>query len=297
MERRCNPSAESVMSVTGKASRLSLLRGEIARLEELPPAGRAATRSGNILPFGVAEADRALGGGFPAAGLTEIRLAEAQGGGAAAGFLAGLAVLFGATPARPLLWIADRFTLREAGLFYAPGLTAFGLPPAAFAMVRPMRLEEALWAAEEAAASGAAALVVLEVFGNPARLRMEGTRRLHLRARTARLPIVLLRQAAQPETTAAPQRLRLASAPASRVPDLPHLARLIGHSVFEIVVEKSPLGQPAPFRLEWNIDERRFAASQPHPGLVASPPVDRPAAAGTVRPFLAPGISLARRRA
>ena len=212
------------------------------------------------LALGCPEADRALGGGFPAAGLSEIHLDETRDGGSLAGFALALAIRFAASPARPLLWIADDHALSEAGRLYGPGLTAFGLDPGALFLVRTRRLEDAAWAGEEAAISPALAMAVLEVRGNPPRLGLEGTRRLHLRAREAGVPFLLLRQGARPETTAAPLRLRIRPGPAATIADLPDEARLIGHPVFSIALEKSPGGRPQHFDLEWNPHERRFGS-------------------------------------
>ncbi len=213
------------------------------------------------LPLGCPEADRALGGGFPAAGLSEIHLDETRDSGSLAGFALALAIRFAASPARPLLWIADDHALSEAGRLYGPGLAAFGLDPGTLFLVRTRRLEDAAWAGEEAAISRALAMAVMEVRGNPARLGLEGTRRLHLRAREAGLPFLLLRQGAKPESTAAPLRLRIRPGPAATVADLPGEARLIGHPVFSVTVEKSQGGRPQHFDLEWNPHERRFGSA------------------------------------
>ena len=250
--------------------RSPVTRGDLAVEADTGPAvsRHVAPRSGDpalarrsrmrILPLGCPEADRALGGGFPAAGLSEIHLDETRDGGSLAGFALALAIRFSASPIRPLLWIADDHALSEAGRLYGPGLSAFGLDPGAFVLVRTQRLEDAAWAGEEAAISRALAMTVLEVRGNPSRLGLEGTRRLHLRAREAGLPFLLLRQSARPQSTAAPLRLRIRPGPAAPVADLSAEPRLIGHPVFSVAVEKSRNGRPQHFDLEWNPHERRF---------------------------------------
>ena len=233
------------------------------------------------LPLGCPEADQALGGGFPAAGLSEIHLDETRDSGSLAGFALALAIRFAASPARPLLWIADDQALSEAGRLYGPGLTAFGLDPGALFLVHTRRLEDAAWAGEEAAISGALAMVVLEVRGNPSRLGLEGTRRLHLRTREAGLPFLLLRQGAKPQATAAPMRLRIRPGAASPVVDLPGEPRLIGHPVFSVTVEKSRNGQTQHFDLEWNPNERRFGSV---PKARFAPLSRHPSAASVDRP-------------
>ncbi|MCB8837705.1 ImuA family protein, partial [Aurantimonas sp. VKM B-3413] len=238
---------------------------------------RAAAR----LSLGAPEIDAALGGGLIAAGLTEIHLDEARDGGTLAGFALALAVRLGASPLRPLLWIADGAAFAEAGLPYGPGLAGFGLDPAALVLVRARRLADAAWAGEEAAACSAIRLAILEVRGNPSRLALEGTRRLHLRAREAGVPLLLLRQSARAEATAAPMRLRIRPDPAAPVADLAGEARLIGHPVFSVTVEKSRDGRPQTCLLEWNPDERRFGLVRP---AGAEPLSRRPAGAAVDGP-------------
>lgn len=257
----------------------------IARLEradETAAAKGAARRSAlKLHSLGCAAADAVLGGGFPAAGLTEIHLDETRNGGTLAGFALALAIRFGARPDKPLLWIGDRMAFGEAGLPYWPGLAGFGLDPSALCLVRTRRLEDAAWAGEEAAASSALTMAILEVRGNPARLGLDGTRRLHFRAREAGLPFLLLRQSARAEATAAPLRLRVRPSPAAFVPDLADHQKLIGHPVFAVTVEKSRDGRLRHFSLEWNPHERRFDPLRPERAAafsrpLAAAPVDRP---------------------
>lgn len=213
-------------------------------------------------------------------GLAEIHVDDTRGSGAGAGFALAMAVLLGAGAGRPALWIGAGLGFSEGGLPYLPGLAGHGLSPGALLLVRARRLEEAIWAGEEAARSAAPVLTILEVRGNPGRLGLEGTRRLHVRARDAGMPLLLLRQGGRAEATAAPLRLRVAPAPAAEVADRradPGAAKLIGHPVFAITVEKSRDGRPYRLLLEWNPHDRRFhAPAEPHSGDLAALPVDRP---------------------
>ena len=227
-------------------------------------------------------------------GLTEIHVDDTRGSGSGAGFVLALAVLHGAGAGRPALWIGANLGFSEGGMPYLPGLAGHGLDPGALLLVRARRLEEAIWAGEEAARSAAAALTILEVRGNPGRLGLEGTRRLHVRARDAGTPLLLLRQGGRAEATAAPLRLRIAPSPAALVADRlsdPGGAKLIGHPVFAITVEKSRDGRPHHLLLEWNPHDRRFQAPQPHSGDLAAVPLDRP------DPARSAGTLLALRRA
>lgn len=294
--RPSSPLPEAQRATLGRLrERVAAIEGEaLHRLEE--DAGPSV--GGRMIPvrsLGVPAADRALAGGFPAAGLTEIHVDETRGAGTGTGFVLALAALFGARASRPVLWAGDAMTFREAGMPYLPGLAGFGLAPAALVVVRTRRLEEAVWAGEEAARSAALALAILEVRGNPRLLSLEGSRRLHFRAREAGLPLILLRQNGAAEPTAAPFRLRIRAGPAACVPDLADRARLIGHPVFDVTAEKTRDGRPQRFFLEWNLDERRFGSAampdaEPFPGALAAEALDRP------DPARAPGSVVALRR-
>ncbi|WP_152047068.1 ImuA family protein [Aureimonas psammosilenae] len=191
-------------------------------------------------------------------GLAEIHGSETRGMGAATGFVLALGVLAAARPSRPLLWIGTGLGFGEAGRLYAPGLLAAGLDPAALLCVRARCLADAVWAAEEAARSGLPALTVLEARGNPAMLALEGTRRLHLRGRDGGAPVVLLRQSGQPESTAAPLRLRIAPGPSRPPPDLASPSSFVGRPAFALDVEKHRGTPVYRLLLEWNAHDRRF---------------------------------------
>ncbi|SMD13492.1 Uncharacterized conserved protein [Fulvimarina manganoxydans] len=244
------------------------------------PAETEAQRP--CLSLGHPAIDAALGGGLPRHGLIEIRAQESRDMGALIGFCLALAARLVAAVDRPLLWIGERSALGEAGLPYPPGFAAFGLTPRALALVSAPRLKDAVWAAEEAAASRALALAVLEVRGNPALLSLDGTRRLHLRARKAGTPLLLLRQSAEPQATAAPLRLAIRAGPALTVPDLPTHRRLIGAPTFCLEVEKNRAGPPLRLDIAWSRHDRLFfpakrtasgePLSRPHPAETAHRP-------------------------
>ena len=255
------------------------LRHQIARLEGTLPAtldqpetagpapmlvrrrGAAAGREAR-LATGVDGLDAALGGGVPKAALTEIHGLETRDGGAVAGFTLALAVLLRGkeTPSLPVLWIGTAEIFGEAGFPHAPGLAfSFGLEPEAFLFAEAPTLADALWIAEEAAPLKALAAVILEVRGNPARLDLTATRRLHVRAQQAGRPVFLLRQGALPDPTAAPVRLVVAPAPAGLRETLAGpLPRSIGPPAFLVTLSKSRTAMTAQFTLEWNADERAF---------------------------------------
>ena len=278
------------------------LRQKIARLEGTLPAILEQPKGAEVVPIlvrrkgvaggrgmhiatGVEGLDAALGGGLPKAALTEIQGLETRDGGAVAGFALALAAFLRGRdmPARPLLWIGTAEIFGEAGLPHAPGLASgFGLEPGALLFAEAPKLTDALWIAEEAAALKALSAVILEVRGNPARLDLTATRRLHVRAQQAGRPVFLLRQGALPDPTAAPVRLVVAPAPSGLRETLSgSLPRSIGPPGFLVTLSKSRTAMTAQFTLEWNADECAFFDRRPEPerdGYGA----ERPAHSGTV---------------
>ncbi|KQT52702.1 hypothetical protein ASG43_19870 [Aureimonas sp. Leaf454] len=245
----------------------AILGTSLHRLEAPAAATPEAPASEGSERPGLAEA-------LSSEGLTEIHATQTRGGGSAAGLVLALASRLGATARRPLLWISQGFGLHEAGRLYAPGLLAFGFDPGGLVQVETDRLEEAVWAAEEAARSSVVACAVLEIRGNPRKLSLDGTRRLHVRARAAGVPLFLLRQGAVPEPTAAPLRLRVEGGAALGVQALgPAGERLIGHPVFSVAVEKSRDGRARRLLLEWNPHDRRLQTLEPGPLPVAALPL------------------------
>ncbi|MFB9982254.1 ImuA family protein [Mesorhizobium kowhaii] len=223
--------------------------------------GIAAALPDAFLPTGVERLDTALSGGLPKAALSEIHGIETRDAGAVAGFALSLAsLILKQTQGLPVLWIGTSEIFREAGFPYARGLHAsFGIEPEQLLFSEAPKLVDALWVAEEAARMTALAAVILEIRGNPQRLGLTATRRLHARAQSAGRPVFLLRQAAEPEPTAAPVRLIVASAPSvPRHTIAGPLAGSIGRPAFTLTIGKSRTALPGQFTLEWNPDERAF---------------------------------------
>ncbi len=189
------------------ADPLALLAERKAPLQALPPLWRAdrldTTRSavaGAAQPSGHTALDAELpGGGWPAAGLTELLLA-APGSGE-------LRLLAPALGERSLLWIAPPFVP------YAPALVGLGMALDRLTVVTPNSAADAAWAAEQALRSGALGAVLwwegpsARVSTLPATLR-----RLHLAAMEGRTPLFALRPAAV-RTQSSPAPLRLAIEP------------------------------------------------------------------------------------
>lgn len=223
--------------------------------------GLAAALPDAFLPVGVERLDAALSGGLPKAALSEIHGLETRDAGAVAGFALSLtSLILKQAQGLPVLWIGTSEIFHEAGFPYARGLhAAFGIEPGQLLFSETSKLTDALWVAEEAARMTALAAIVLEIRGNPQRLDLTATRRLHARALAAGRPLFLLRQAAAPEPTAAPVRLIVGPAPAApRVTVAGPLAGSIGRPAFTITIGKSRTALPGQFTLEWNPDEHAF---------------------------------------
>ncbi len=116
---------------------------------------------------------------------------------------------------KPLLWVQDSATQREAGKPYPPGLPG-GL---AMILVTVNRAVDVLWAMEEGLHCDALGAVLGEIWGDPAALDFTATKRLALRAEARAIPALLIRRAAHPDLSAARQRWRIASLPAALEPD------------------------------------------------------------------------------
>ncbi len=145
------------------------------------------------------------GGGWPAAGLTELLLA-APGGGE-------LRLLAPALGECSLLWIAPPLVP------YAPALAALGLALERLTVVMPETAADAAWAAEQALRSGALGAVLWWEMSQGRALTLPTTlRRLHLAAMEGRTPLFALRPAAvRAQSSPAPLRLALEPVGAARL--------------------------------------------------------------------------------
>jgi Uncharacterized conserved protein len=272
--------------------RLFVLRKTISRLEGRAPMlvaeeqpekgkGSAICMSSRRISLGIAEVDAALEGGIPLDGMTEVRTTMMRDAGAGSGLVLALAALIQKqTGASALLWISDRVSNGETGPPYPVGLAQYGVQVEHFLHAAPRTVEDALWLAETAAASGALSATILEIRGNPSSFGLSESRRLSLRAKAARRPILLLRQAGEEEASSAVFRFHAAPAPASeRV--LHTGARLggsIGFPVFRLTLEKSRNPAPLSLLLEWNSHDRQFSLARPEPSRLSAHAATHPGA-------------------
>ena len=213
-----------------------------------------------FLATGVENFDAVLGGGLPRAALTEVHGPSTRDAATVAGFVLAFASSALDAETAPVLWIGTTEIFREAGFPYAPGIQSlYEIDPARLMVAQAPKLADALWIAEEAARLKGFSAVVLEICGNPARLDLTATRRLHRRANAAGRPVFLLRHAAGPEPTAAPVRLVVSAAPAGlRRTFQGSLARSIGPPSFTVAISKNRTAPPTQFTLEWNPHGRSF---------------------------------------
>ncbi|WOI55825.1 hypothetical protein [Palleronia sp. LCG004] len=121
---------------------------------------------------------------------------------------------------RPVLWVQDRLSRREAGALYLPGLghMASGLR---ILQVRVSHPRDVLWAMEEGASCAALSAVVGEIHGAPAALDFTATKRLAIRAERSGVPVYLIRGADPGVLSAARMRWRVASLPSQAHPHDP----------------------------------------------------------------------------
>ena len=235
---------------------LSRLRRVLAKSEALPEEVRP-------LALGLAELDRALGGGLPCAALHDLSAAPVHLG-AATGFTLALAAL-SPEKAKQTLWIATDFGMLETGALYGPGLDAIGVSTERLLVVRVARPIDALFAAEEALKCRALSAVVIELSGEA---DLTATRRLILAAREGGALGLLLRHKLGDAPSAAFTRWQVAAAPS-----VPDEFGGLGPTTFHLSLTRNRRGPCGAWTLSWNHHERIFKALSVG---VAAAPLDRP---------------------
>lgn len=214
----------------------TLARRDIEDLRREVGALVAGTREAlPRLPLGVSAIDEALGGGLVRHGLHEAR------GGAAAAFALGLARMLGGAAA----WVRspDAATALQPEAFQA-----VDIKPESMLIVHA-RKQEALWAFEQALASGALPLAILDASAAP---DFAETRRLSLKAREAGvLGLILAADAprlAMP-ASAAETRWLIEPSPSARPFTAP---------AYRLALLKNKNGPNAAWEAEWDGSAHRF---------------------------------------
>ena len=246
---------------------MARLRGAVAKIEARsgPGPARAAQRLALTQAL-----DRALGGGLAGDGLHEIAPASPADGAAAMGFALALAARFMARRGGVALILAEDFAFGEMGALYGPGLVAHGLTLSRLVFVRAPAAAALFQAMEEAARSGAPAVVVGEAW-NLKGYDLAASRRLLLAARAGATPALLVAAsafgAAEKLSSAAETRFEIAAAPSAPLPSAGDGRPLPGAPAFAVRLVKARLtGAQGPpgldatkvFPLTWRSVEQRF---------------------------------------
>ncbi len=157
--------------------------------------------------------------------------------GAATGFaLAHIGAHIGAT-GKPLLWVQDRVSRREAGRPFLAGLPV----PLNVIHVQAGNATDVLWTMEQGLGCPGLGGVIGEIWGDPARLDFTATKRLALRAEAHGVPAWLIRRAATASLSAARLRWRIASLPAAADP---HDQRAPGQAMWRADLFRARWRQP-----------------------------------------------------
>ena len=237
---------------------LSVARNRAAVMEELRRLLPGIEDLPTALPFGLAAIDSHLPqGGLACGGLHEV-VPEAGATAAAFGFLA--AILARRMGAQPLVFVMPAYGRREHGRLYGHGLNVFGLDPACLILVETRHRNDTLWALEEALHSGAPAAVA----GVIDQLDLKLSQRLQLAATAAGLPLLLLRQARNLESSAAATRWRVGTAEAAR-----DRFGLFARPRWHLQLERCRNGRPGEWVVEYDHVAHRFslAAALADPAL------------------------------
>jgi protein ImuA len=281
---------------------LSELRQAIARMQR--PA--VAIDASGDCALGVAEIDRALGGGLARGTLHEIAACGEAHTAAATGFALGVAALCHSGGALPLplgerdhaalaidfhaathaemcaclnpqagrgkgkavVWVAEDMALLESGVPYGPGLDLFGLAPERLLTVAGAKACDVLWAMEEALHCRAVSVVVGEVRSASHAVDLVATRRLSLAAAAHGALALLLRTMPGTEASTAATRwiVRAASSKASKG---------IGPPRFDVALTRNRRGPLGSWMLEWSLVDASFTLAT-HSEPMARTAADRP---------------------
>jgi protein ImuA len=203
-----------------------------------------------VLTFGIAEIDRALGGGLAPASLHEIAAGTWLDVGAAFGFTLALAACV--YDKRDVLWIQTDFAAQDSGNLYGPGNNAFGLPSTL--ILKAPRPLDALRAMEDALKCRALSSVICELPDDGAAADPMATQRLTLAARDGSAFGFLLRHRPSPLAVAADTRWTI-SAAASR----PDRFGGLGYAAFTASLLRNRRGPEGQWTIGWNHHERVFS--------------------------------------
>jgi protein ImuA len=188
------------------------------------------------------------------AGLHEFYSGAEADSAAMAGFALANAGLLLREKASSIIWVRHDLLKSEAGRIYPPGLLEFKVPPSAVTLVCVHDVQSVLQAGLDAARCAALATIMVEFWGETKAYDLTASRRLNLAAKTARVPVFLLRHAAEIVPSAAETRWRvkaLLSRPIER--------QVPGPPAFEVSLLRHRGGDQAKvWSVEWNSERAGF---------------------------------------
>nr|WP_295664449.1 hypothetical protein [Polymorphobacter sp.] len=204
------------------------------------------------LTTGAGSADARLGQGLLRAALHEVFAAVPADSAAAAGFALLLALR--ASPGRPVFWVRDVRSVREAGRLYAAGLVELGADPDAIILVHADSTRGLLQAAADTVKCAAIGTVVIEPWAQAPEFGLTESRRIAFAAVRSGVTALVVRSGAQPVPSAAETRWAVSAAPSAAL-----AANAPGHPAFDISLLRHR-GGIAGFdaRVEWDRDCRAF---------------------------------------
>jgi protein ImuA len=241
--------------IMNKSAKLAELRLSLARYG-LPPDRPA-------VPLGHPQADAVLGGGLRPGALHEIFAA----GWSAGGFAVALTLL--AADKKPFFWIRPDYEAMEYGAISPGGLAELGGDPQQLILVRTCNAAEALSAASDILTCPHVGALLLEVEGMPKCLDLVASRRLAFAAGESGVTVLVLRNGAQAEPSAALTRWQVTSASSNADDDD------WGNPVFDAHLTRHRLGGLGTFLMKWDSEHGCFETADI--GAVVATPADRPA--------------------
>ena len=153
---------------------------------------------------------------------------------------------------RPILWISQDTTVREAGRMSAHGLVELGLNPDNVIFVEARRPQDVLWCLEQATVSKSIGAAVAEVTKTRQLLDMTATRRLSLRTQASDVAVHIL-AAGSVGPTAALTRWVVGTAP-----NVQHLQDHLGWPTWRLELNKNKSGSCGALELSFDSPGQRF---------------------------------------
>ncbi|MBW8709463.1 MAG: DNA repair protein [Alphaproteobacteria bacterium] len=213
--------------------------------------------------LGHPQADAVLGGGLRPGCLHEV-FAKGWSGG---GFAAALGVRMAG--AKPFFWVRPDYEALEYGALSPTGFLELGGDPRALVQLRARKADDALSGAADILACPHVGVLLLELSGMPKSLDLVASRRLAFAANESGVTVILLREGAACEPSAALTRWQVRSAPSHADDDD------WGNPVFDAQLVRHRAGGLGHFLMQWNPEHACFDTADL--GAVAATPADRPA--------------------